>query len=177
MQRPLLNSIEAVTNAGLMTDKFRGVITKLTNNLPIIGSGSPEGVQSALQYSWYMDSVTEGGVWIKRLTDIGGDDTLGWENVDSPDPLTSIRAYAAKAADYTLTADDYLINVTVAGTIITSLTAVGIEGQEFEVKNSSTGNITFNAAGIETIDGTNSWAIQPTKAMKVMSDGANLLII
>lgn len=80
-------------------------------------------------------------------------------------------------SDYTITEEDFLINVTTAGVTVTALTAVDIKGQVFEVKNSSAGNITFNAATGETIDGTNSWTIGTMNAMKVISDGANLLII
>ena len=46
----------------------------------IIGSGSPEGVYAARQGREYMDQTgTTGSIkWIKKLSDIGGNKTMGW---------------------------------------------------------------------------------------------------
>lgn len=80
-------------------------------------------------------------------------------------------------SNYTILETDCVINVTTAGVTITALSAVDVENQQFTVKNSSGGNITFTADGTETIDGTTSWTIGTLNAMKIMSDGANWIII
>ncbi len=48
--------------------------------LPVLGSGSPEGVVSASQYSLYINTIgTTGSIeYRKMLSDIGGDKTQGW---------------------------------------------------------------------------------------------------
>jgi hypothetical protein len=52
----------------------------ITNLDPIVGTGSPEGVQEARVPRFYVDIA--GGVgttlYVKRLEDIGGDRTQGW---------------------------------------------------------------------------------------------------
>lgn len=53
---------------------------ELVNMQLIIGTGSPEGVYKARQGREYMDQTgTTGNIkWIKKLSDIGGDQSLGW---------------------------------------------------------------------------------------------------
>ena len=175
MQKPLLNSIEPITNDGLMNDKFRGVVNKLTNKLPIVSTGSPEGAISAFQYSYYIDSDLSSGcpLWVKRLTDIGGDVTKGWARIE---PINSIKNYLAKTATYTILATDYCIDCN--GTFTVNLpTAVGRAGQEYVVKNSGAGVITLDGNGTETIDGALTQAIIAGVAMRVISDGANWIMV
>ena len=52
----------------------------ITERSLIIGSGNPEGVVEAPQGGEYMDEDAAVGDcrYIKRLSDIGGDKTLGW---------------------------------------------------------------------------------------------------
>jgi hypothetical protein len=49
-------------------------------NLPIVGEGSPEGVQEGEIYSLYLDSLGTAGTiqYRKMLPDIGGDTKQGW---------------------------------------------------------------------------------------------------
>ena len=65
---------------GTMQPQLRDQMNRLDNNLPIIGTGSPEGVVEALQYTLYIDSSGTAGAieYRKMLTDIGGDKTMGW---------------------------------------------------------------------------------------------------
>lgn len=46
----------------------------------IIGQGSPEGVIQSRQGAQYMDETASTGsiLYIKKLSDIGGDKSLGW---------------------------------------------------------------------------------------------------
>lgn len=69
-----------VDENGGMSQEFR-VWTQLITRLDlIVGTGSPEGVVSAEQGREYMDDSGVAGAikYIKRDSDIGGDDKLGW---------------------------------------------------------------------------------------------------
>lgn len=59
---------------------FRTWAQKVSNSVPIVGSGTPEGVLEAPQYSVYVDETTATAptVYRKMLTDIGGDRSKGW---------------------------------------------------------------------------------------------------
>ena len=64
-----------------MTREFLTWELLVTRFLPILGSGSPEGVVLATIISLYIDvdSTTPGAIeYRKQLDDIGGDKTQGW---------------------------------------------------------------------------------------------------
>lgn len=63
-----------------MTDEFRGWTADVTRALPVIGTGSPEGVVTALQFSLYIDDAGGTGSieYRKMQTDIAGDKSKGW---------------------------------------------------------------------------------------------------
>jgi hypothetical protein len=65
---------------GTMEQSFRSWTGNVTRLALIIGTGSPEGVVSALQGSQYMDDAgTTGAIkYIKRDDNIGGDTSQGW---------------------------------------------------------------------------------------------------
>ena len=65
---------------GTMEQSFRSWTGNVTRLALIIGTGSPEGVVSALQGSQYMnDAGTAGAIkYIKRDDNIGGDTSQGW---------------------------------------------------------------------------------------------------
>ena len=65
---------------GTMEQSFRSWAYGVTRLSLIIGTGSPEGVVSALQGSQYMnDAGTAGAIqYIKRDDNIGGDTSQGW---------------------------------------------------------------------------------------------------
>tara|TARA_R110000782_G_scaffold81321_1_gene160726 strand:- start:1061 stop:1216 length:156 start_codon:yes stop_codon:yes gene_type:complete len=48
--------------------------------MPIVGTGSPEGVIEAVQYSLYLDGTGSAGAiqYRKMLPSIGGDRKQGW---------------------------------------------------------------------------------------------------
>lgn len=76
-----INSRQPITTPkGLMTDVFRTWMLKVSNNLPIIGTGSPDGSVEAPQYSLYIDETTPATPveWRKMLPEVGGDRTKGW---------------------------------------------------------------------------------------------------
>ena len=65
---------------GLMDQVFRAWTQNITGLELIIGTGSPEGVVSAIQGREYMDNAGTAGAikYIKRDAAIGGDDKQGW---------------------------------------------------------------------------------------------------
>ena len=90
----------------------------------------------------------------------------------------SVKAYLEKSANYTIEAsNDFLIHYTSGSYTVSLPTAVGITGQEFEVKNSGIGTITLDADGSETIDGALTKSLAQYDAVKVMSTGTNWIIV
>lgn len=69
-----------VDQDGTMAQPFRQFTQEASLSIPITGSGSPEGVVEAVQFSLYLD--TSGGAgsiaYRKMQPDIGGDRTKGW---------------------------------------------------------------------------------------------------
>lgn len=82
------------------------------------------------------------------------------------------QSYKSTAVDYTVLTTDRIIKVTVAGTTITLMTAVGNTGREFIIDNASNGNITLEGDGVEEIEGETSQPLPPDSAIHVYSDGA-----
>lgn len=68
------------TEDGLMTQEMAAFVNLVANLSIIEGSGSPETVVSASVSRLYMDTAGSAGsiLYIKRDSDIGGDDTQGW---------------------------------------------------------------------------------------------------
>lgn len=76
-----LNASQPITNDnGEMEQTFRSWALEVSNNLPLVGTGSPEGVIEAAQYSLYIDKTTPLNPvqYRKMLSDIGGNRTKGW---------------------------------------------------------------------------------------------------
>jgi hypothetical protein len=69
-----------VQDDGTMSQAFRQFTQDASLSIPIVGTGSPEGVIEAAQYSLYLDSG--GGAsaiqYRKMQPQIGGDRTKGW---------------------------------------------------------------------------------------------------
>ena len=64
-----------------MEDAFRVWMLDVTRlGIPILGTGSPEGVVSAVQFSLYVDKAGGTGTtqYRKMQPDIAGDVTMGW---------------------------------------------------------------------------------------------------
>lgn len=69
-----------VDKEGRQTQEFNSWADDITKLDLLVGTGSPEGVISAIQGRKYMDDAGTAGAitYIKRDSDIGGDDTQGW---------------------------------------------------------------------------------------------------
>lgn len=65
---------------GSLTSQSRTYFKSITTQALIVGNGSPEGVVEAEQTASYMDSSGVSGaiLYIKSVSDISGDKSLGW---------------------------------------------------------------------------------------------------
>jgi hypothetical protein len=84
---------------------------------------------------------------------------------------------SAVTGTYTLDLDDYYVICSGTGYTVTLPTAVDNDWREYTIKYTGTGNITVDADGTETIDGSLTQTLSQWDAMKIVSDGANWLIV
>ena len=91
--------------------------------------------------------------------------------------VVSEKTYTAPTGNYTITTTNYLVEYTTGSFTVTLPTAAGIQGHEFQIKNSGTGSITVDADGTETIDGSLTKTLVQYDAMKIMSNGINWIIV
>jgi hypothetical protein len=68
---------------GLMAEVFFNWMLNVTNLSTIVGEGSPENVIEARQSRFYLqtDGAARSILWVKKLNDISGNRTRGWELV------------------------------------------------------------------------------------------------
>lgn len=85
--------------------------------------------------------------------------------------------YRAETGDYTVAATDYTIDCISGDQTITLPTAVGIQGQIFVVKNSSTGVITITGTSSQTFDGYDSLETDFPQSLTLQSTNTNWIII
>ena len=81
MTSPRLNAAQPIVQPdGTMAQPFRQFTQDASLSIPIVGTGSPEGVVEARQYSLYIDSAgTTGSLQYRKMQpDIGGDKSQGW---------------------------------------------------------------------------------------------------
>jgi hypothetical protein len=81
MNTPLLNAAQPIVDdSGKMAQAFRTWTLDASLSIPIVGSGSPEGVVEARQYQLYINSAGLAGAieYRKMLPEIGGDRSKGW---------------------------------------------------------------------------------------------------
>lgn len=79
-QPSLLVAQPIIRADGTMSDAFRTHMQLVSRAVKIVGTGSPEGVLEAPQYSEYIDETVPAVPvrYLKMLTDIGGDGKQGW---------------------------------------------------------------------------------------------------
>jgi hypothetical protein len=78
---PQLNAAQPVVMSdGTMHQSFRRWASIVTDQLPITGIGSPEGVIDAPQFAVYLNTIGGPGAvqYRKMLPEIGGDTKKGW---------------------------------------------------------------------------------------------------
>ena len=78
--RRLAASQPIVDSNGIMQPTFQQWALLVSDLMPLVGSGSPEGVVTAQQYALYLDTAGGAGSiqYRKMLPDIGGDKSQGW---------------------------------------------------------------------------------------------------
>jgi len=69
-----------VDSDGRLTQRARTALATIESWIPIVGSGSPEGVVEAQQYRVFIrsDGTTGTLMYVKKSADIGGDKSQGW---------------------------------------------------------------------------------------------------
>ena len=81
MSNPRLNVAQPIVEPdGTMAQPFRQFTQEASLSIPIVGTGSPEGVVEARQYSLYIDSTgTAGNIEYRKMQpDVAGDKSKGW---------------------------------------------------------------------------------------------------
>jgi hypothetical protein len=115
------------------------------------------------------------GNFITPLPVAASVDRIIGQNIQWPDQTFTVGTYAVTDLMHTLLGDAS------GGNIIFNLaTAVGRSGMRFTFKkvDGSVNNVTFNAAGLETIDGVSSIIlVQPNEVYEIESNGANWKIV
>lgn len=79
-----LNAAQPIVGEdGTMQDAFRTWALTVSDGVPQVGVGSPEGVVESPQFTLYIDSAGSAGniEWRKMSSDIGGDKSKGWLQV------------------------------------------------------------------------------------------------
>ena len=92
-------------------------------------------------------------------------------------PIKTSSGYVAKAALYTATNDDRVIDCTTGTYTITLPTAASQTGRTFIIRNSGTGVITIGRTGAETIAGATSQTLAGYGHLEVVSNGTNWLVL
>lgn len=87
-------------------------------------------------------------------------------------PGQDLTPYVAKTATYTVTSTDFLINCTSGTFTVNLVTAVGIGGRIYIIKNSGAGTITVDAFGAELIDGALTATVAAGASLRLMSTNA-----
>ena len=84
MTSPLLNAGQPIVDSsGKMSQAFRSFTLEASLSIPIVGTGSPDGVLEARQFQLYIDSAGLAGAieYRKMVSEIGGNRKLGWKLV------------------------------------------------------------------------------------------------
>lgn len=79
-QAVLPMSFPIVDSSGMASQTMREWVLKVAANTIIVGTGSPEGIVEAAQYSLYIDETTPTAPvqYRKMITSIAGDRKQGW---------------------------------------------------------------------------------------------------
>lgn len=134
------------------------------------------------------DGVVRNNVTIPRTSSLGplptatgvvnASDTFPEAIVKVQNQVTGMTSYVSKTASYTITANDFIVDLTTGTAIFTLPTAVGAGQKQYIVKNSGAGVLTLATTSAQTIDGmaTKTYSVQYSGA-RVVSDGSNWKII
>ena len=118
---------------------------------------------------------------IKQLTqaeyDVITPDSATFYIITDADPSPLVQSYREVSSDDTILSTDHTINST-ATSVLTLPTAAGNKGLIYNIKNTSTGNVTVSGVGGQTIDGQPIFEISTqNQSIKIQSTDSNWIII
>ena len=118
---------------------------------------------------------------IKQLTqaeyNVITPDSATFYIITDADPSPSVQSYREVSSDDTILSTDHTINAT-ATSVLTLPTAVGNKGLIYNIKNTSTGNVTVSGVSSQTIDGQPIFEISTqNQSIKIQSTDSNWIII
>lgn len=175
------NTIVSGANAAAIVGGGQNVLTSGATASAIIGGLSITGVSASTVYvpNLNIDTTPSSGSTSDEVLVRSIDGTIKSVTQTSITGGPLIRPYTQKAADYTGTTTDCVINYTTGTWDFTFPSAVGYDGQEYIVKNSGTGIITLNTTSGQIIDSFASGILTLVQwdAIMVISDGANWIKI
>lgn len=118
---------------------------------------------------------------IKQLTqaeyDVITPDSATFYIITDADPSPLVQSYREVSSDDTILSTDHTINAT-ATSVLTLPTAAGNKGLIYNIKNTSTGNVTVSGVSSQTIDGQPTFEISTqNQSIKIQSTDSNWIII
>ena len=119
-----------VTPDGLQTQEFNDAVDDLIHAIPLVGTGSPEGVISARETQFYVDSEALPVLYVKQVPSIGGDTTLGWVSA-------SVKTKDYASAYWTENTDTTSISVVDTWTDITGVLVESASTADFSIVDNS----------------------------------------
>ena len=93
------------------------------------------------------------------------------------DNSADLLNYVQVDGEYTVQADDRVVECISGGCTITLPSAVGMRGKVYDVKNSGVDVVMLEGDGSETIDGQLSQNLGTKDALQVVSNGTNWVIL
>ena len=93
-------------------------------------------------------------------------------------PAITVKNILTAISGVTTLDDTYgVVKCTGTSYTVTLPTAVGVQGRQYTIKNSASGNITIATTSAQTIDGSSTAVIIPNTSLTVVSDNANWILI
>jgi hypothetical protein len=78
--------------------------------------------------------------------------------------------YYPTSVSYTASTDDFFIDITNSGVEVQLPNAIGIEGKQYAIRNTSTGNTTVSCFSTQTIEGVTGTTLGKGNTIQVVSD-------
>jgi hypothetical protein len=163
-----------------------------TQYVLVNGRATPQQIKlgtasgAATGYISSTSNATKGKYFLNAAGTITVDEANTRLGVGTATPNSSFHSdgsfagmYRAITAARTLDVTDWTVNCTAGTFAVTLPTAVGIDGRQYNIKNSGTGVITINTTSGQTVDGAASGIITLVQydSITVVSNGANWIII
>jgi len=119
---------------------------------------------------------TNQGAWLDTSQTFTADQTFSGSLITTGAQLIATRSVTSSAGTTVLTATDHLIVCTGSTTHTFTLPAAA-SGQVIIIKNRSSGSVTVNCAGSDTIDGGTSSTVTAGQALQLVAVGTDWLVV